>query len=209
MPRSVLRLSAPCPFSQPLSNQAVLAIASADLAGIAPGTYALTVTATNFLGVNASSTRQITIAAAGTAPVISIVGGPVQDYTISEGFKVSSQLVAESVCAGTTVSRPGRTLTQGFFVLPGCVRSAKRGRGVRCTPTPINLNPPHLLATLRLPRWSTSGPLPTPTPGQPSPRPTPARPSSSPARSAARSTARSTPCSCAPTSPARRRRPPR
>jgi hypothetical protein len=94
-------LSDPCPNHR--SNQAKLEIASADLAAIAVGNYTFNVTATNFLNVSAWATRRVIVAAAGAAPVISIVGPLVQEYQISEGFKVSTTLVPESVCSGSSV----------------------------------------------------------------------------------------------------------
>lgn len=87
----------------PCRSRAKLEINSTVLTAIAPGTYTIKVTVTNFLNVTATATRDLKVALAGITPVISIVGPTEQSFVISEGFKVSTLLVAESVCPNSEV----------------------------------------------------------------------------------------------------------
>jgi hypothetical protein len=80
-----------------------LVITAANILMLPNADDTLQVTATNFLG--AASSRSITFSkkGAGEAPTVSIVGGQQQDFKVAEGIRVSSQLLAKSVCAGKQV----------------------------------------------------------------------------------------------------------
>lgn len=77
--------------------------------------YILAVTVTSYLGVANTASMTFSKTGAGTAPVVSIVGGQTQEFKLSEGIRVSSQLIAKSVCSGKQV---------GGLWLPFKVRSA-------------------------------------------------------------------------------------
>lgn len=136
-------------------NQSKLEVGSADLVNITAGTCTITVTVTNFLNATATASRVLKVVAAGVAPVISIVGPSVQDYVISEGFKVSTLLVPESVCPNSTVRRV--CAGGGSPVVP------KRGEGNMAgmllvkRAQPHGMPPPcYLLATRPTPRSAHS-----------------------------------------------------
>jgi hypothetical protein len=80
-----------------------LVITAASILMLPNADYTLQVSATNFLG--AVSSRNITFSkkGAGEAPTVSIVGGQQQDFKLADGIRVSSQLLAKSVCAGKQV----------------------------------------------------------------------------------------------------------
>ncbi len=76
---------------------------ASDLPSLTDGQHTLRVTVTNFLGAYSSAEATFTKAPAGTAPVIGIVGDRVQQFYIAQGVRLSSALVAESVCQGAVV----------------------------------------------------------------------------------------------------------
>jgi hypothetical protein len=80
-----------------------LVITAANILTLPNADYTLQVTATNFLGAAHSSSLTFTKKGAGEAPTVSIVGGQQQDFKIADGIRVSSQLLAKSVCAGKQV----------------------------------------------------------------------------------------------------------
>jgi hypothetical protein len=80
-----------------------LVITAASILTLPNADYTLQVTATNFLGAAHSSSITFTKKVAGEAPTVSIVGGQQQDFKIADGIRVSSQLLAKSVCAGKQV----------------------------------------------------------------------------------------------------------
>lgn len=84
-----------------------LVITAASILLLPNGDYTLQVAASNFLG--AASSRNITFSkkGAGEAPTVSIVGGQQQDFKLADGIRVSSQLLAKSVCAGKQVRWKG------------------------------------------------------------------------------------------------------
>lgn len=83
-------------------------LTSTDLAttgGISTGAYTLSVNATSVFGQSATKTVSFAVAASGQAPVISIVGPAERLYYRGDGFKITSDLVPESVCDGAQVRR--------------------------------------------------------------------------------------------------------
>lgn len=64
----------------------------------------VTLTATNYLGVSKSMDFTFTKAASGLTPIVSVVGGVSQSFTIAQGLRAATQLVATSVCADSKVS---------------------------------------------------------------------------------------------------------
>jgi hypothetical protein len=64
----------------------------------------VTLTATNYLGVSGSTDFTFTKVASGLTPIVSVVGGISQSFTIAQGLRVATQLVATSVCADSKVS---------------------------------------------------------------------------------------------------------
>jgi hypothetical protein len=83
---------------------------AADLANMANGQYTLRVTVTNTLDVSSTASLAFNKVAAGVAPVVAVSGSGAQSFRISEGVKLSAQLLATSVCAGKKVrhARAGR-----------------------------------------------------------------------------------------------------
>jgi hypothetical protein len=55
------------------------------------------------LGLSDTTTLGWSKVSAGTAPLVSVVGDATQTFLVSDGIKVSSQLVASSVCSGKQV----------------------------------------------------------------------------------------------------------
>jgi len=83
-----------------------LTIPGALLGQINKGSYTIRLTATNYLGVSGFQEVTFTKAARGSAPVVSVLGGPAQSFQIAKGISVSSALLAASVCPGSVVSVP-------------------------------------------------------------------------------------------------------
>ncbi|KAK9833282.1 hypothetical protein WJX81_002494 [Elliptochloris bilobata] len=72
------------------------------MAGLAGGTYTVTLTVTDWLAQTANATWTFTKAAA-ALPLVQLVGGAQQSFTISQGIKVPVQIFLQSVCPGSTV----------------------------------------------------------------------------------------------------------
>lgn len=87
-----------------IKSRSLLSLPAASVALLTDGTYALTVSVTNFLGQSATAKLSFSKVGPGTAPVISIVGGPTQSFKIADGVNLASSLEPTSVCAGKTVS---------------------------------------------------------------------------------------------------------
>jgi hypothetical protein len=87
-----------------IKSRSLLSLPAASVALLTDGTYALTVTVSNFLGQSATAKLSFSKVGPGTAPVISIVGGPTQSFKIADGVNLASSLEPTSVCAGKTVS---------------------------------------------------------------------------------------------------------
>jgi hypothetical protein len=87
-----------------VKSRSLLSLPAASVALLTDGTYALTVTVSNFLGQSATAKLSFSKVGSGTAPVISIVGGPTQSFKIADGVNLASSLEPTSVCAGKTVS---------------------------------------------------------------------------------------------------------
>lgn len=85
----------------------LLSLPASSVALLSDGTYTLTVAVTNFLGQSATAKLSFNKVGPGTAPVISIVGGPTQSFRIADGVNLASALEPTSVCAGKTVSHQG------------------------------------------------------------------------------------------------------
>lgn len=69
-------------------------------AGAQAGTYSVTLMVTDWLGQTDSTTWSFTKAAA-ALPLVQLVGGTQQSFTISQGISVPVQIFLQSVCAGT------------------------------------------------------------------------------------------------------------
>lgn len=94
-----------------LKARRILSIPGSSVAQLSDGAYTLTVKVVNFLGQSSTAKLLFSKVGPGTAPVISIVGGPVQSFKIADGINLASALEPTSVCAGRTVSlRWGRTM---------------------------------------------------------------------------------------------------
>lgn len=87
-----------------IRSKALLSLPAASVAQLGDGTYTLTVTVTNFLQQSATAKLSCKKVGPGTAPVISIVGGPAQSFKIADGVNLAAALEPTSVCAGKTVS---------------------------------------------------------------------------------------------------------
>lgn len=87
-----------------LKARSLLSLPAASVAQLADGTYTLTVSVTNFLGQSATAKLAFKKVGPGTAPVISIIGGPTQSFKIADGVNLASALEPTSVCVGKTVS---------------------------------------------------------------------------------------------------------
>lgn len=83
--------------------KSLLSLPAASVAQLSDGDYTLTVRVTNFLGQSAVAKLAFKKVGPGTAPVISIVGGPTQSFKIADGVNLASVLEPTSVCAGKTV----------------------------------------------------------------------------------------------------------
>lgn len=103
----------------------VLTVPAASVAQLADGTYTLAVTVTNFLAQSATAKLSFSQVGPGTAPVISIVGGPTQSFKIAAEVNLASALEANSVCAGRTVSEAQYGV---------CVSVTVLARLMRCDP---------------------------------------------------------------------------
>jgi len=87
------------------SNQSRLVIPSATLSALPVGTYRIQAAITgDFGGASVNAAVTLVVKASGKAPVISIVGPASRTFKIKDGFKITSTLVADSVCPGTEVS---------------------------------------------------------------------------------------------------------
>lgn len=87
-----------------LKAKRLLSIPAGSVALLQDGVYTLTIKVSNFLGQSATAQHRFTKVGPGTAPVISIVGGPLQSFKIADGINLASALEPTSVCAGKTVS---------------------------------------------------------------------------------------------------------
>lgn len=86
-------------------NSPRLVIPGSGLRNLATGE--VTLTATNYLGVAATSDPVgFTKQASGLTPVVAVIGGPAQSFYSSQGISISTQLVASSVCSGSKVREP-------------------------------------------------------------------------------------------------------
>ena len=72
-------------------------------AGAQAGTYSVTLMVTDWLGQTDSTTWSFTKAAA-ALPLVQLVGGAQQSFTISQGIAVPAQIFLASVCAGAAQS---------------------------------------------------------------------------------------------------------
>lgn len=63
------------------------------------GVYTVTLTVTDWLAQTASTTWTFTKAAT-ALPLVQLVGGSQQDFTISQGISVPAQIFLQSVCPG-------------------------------------------------------------------------------------------------------------
>ena len=68
-------------------------------AGAQAGTYSVSLMVTDWLGQTDSNTWSFTKAAA-ALPLVQLVGGTQQTFTISQGISVPVQIFLQSVCAG-------------------------------------------------------------------------------------------------------------
>jgi hypothetical protein len=84
-------------------NKARLVIPGAALGQVANGNYSLRVTVTNFLGLTRSGSVTFQKLGSGALPVVTVLRGLVQPFSVAEGLKVSTQIVASSVCASKNV----------------------------------------------------------------------------------------------------------
>eukprot|EP00878_Enallax_costatus_P039095 GHUV01044620.1.p1 GENE.GHUV01044620.1~~GHUV01044620.1.p1 ORF type:complete len:440 (+),score=59.52 GHUV01044620.1:784-2103(+) len=101
-----------------------LVLPGSDNLNLAEGTYTISVTFTNFLGVtSAPATWQFTRVAGGSTPVVTL---PTDlSYRIAEGFKVPVTLMVASVCANQKVRQSQRTVhcVNGFCQCQGFMQS--------------------------------------------------------------------------------------
>lgn len=73
-------------------------------ANFASTDHRVNLTATNYLGVSDFTSFTFTKVASGLTPIVSVVGGTRQSFTIAQGLRIATQLVATSVCADSKVS---------------------------------------------------------------------------------------------------------
>lgn len=66
--------------------------------------HSVTLTATNYLGVSGEASFTFEKVESGRTPIVSVVGGTSQSFTIAQGLRIATQLVATSVCADSKVS---------------------------------------------------------------------------------------------------------
>ncbi len=71
-------------------------------AGAQAGTYSVSLMVTDWLGQTDSTTWGFTKAAA-ALPLVQLVGGAQQSFTISQGIAVPAQIFLQSVCAGAAL----------------------------------------------------------------------------------------------------------
>lgn len=91
-----------------IKAKSLLSLPASSVAQLTDGIYTLTVKVSNFLGQSATAKLTFKKVGPGTAPVISIVGGPTQSFKIADGVNLVSALEPTSVCAGKTVSLSGQ-----------------------------------------------------------------------------------------------------
>eukprot|EP00775_Hariotina_reticulata_P010860 gene10860-11014_t len=73
------------------------------IAQLPDGSYSLSVTVRSFLGQQHTALLTFNKTGSGAVPVISIVGGPSQQFKLSEGLNLASFLEPSSVCSGKMV----------------------------------------------------------------------------------------------------------
>lgn len=95
--------------------KSLLSLPASSVAQLADGTYTLTVKVSSFLGQSATAKLAFKKVGPGTAPVISIVGGPTQSFKIADGVNLASALEPTSVCAGKVVSARCCALAAAFM----------------------------------------------------------------------------------------------
>lgn len=73
---------------------------------LAADDYTVKLTATNYLGASTTSADfAFTKTASAAAPLVAVLGGAAQTFSIAKGISVSTQLLASSVCPGSEVGR--------------------------------------------------------------------------------------------------------
>lgn len=83
-----------------------LVIPGASFDELAADPYTVRLTATNFLDVSTSSASfTFTKTASAAAPLVAVLGGAAQTFSIAKGISVSTQLLASSVCPGSEVGQ--------------------------------------------------------------------------------------------------------
>jgi hypothetical protein len=97
------RLAAAITNANAGSGSMRLVIPGSALTSIPNGDYTLRLNVTNFLGTSAAAEATFAKQASGTAPVVSVLGGLTQAFTVADGIKVSTALLASSVCANKKV----------------------------------------------------------------------------------------------------------
>lgn len=80
-----------------------LVIPGAKLASMAEGAYTLRLTAVNFLDVSSSASASFDKRPMGATPVVSVVGGTQQTFSIAQGISLTTQLLPSSVCSSSKV----------------------------------------------------------------------------------------------------------
>lgn len=96
---------APAPSLHPRSNQSRLVIPSANLSSLGATAYKVSASVKNQFGNSKDAVATFTVDAAGAAPLVSVVGiTDERKFSIKDGFKISTIVAEESVCAGKTVS---------------------------------------------------------------------------------------------------------
>lgn len=92
------------------SNRSRIRLTGPDLFGMSTSVaYTISITATSAFNATHTASTSITVAPAGKAPIISIVGLADRKDLIADGFKIATKLVPESVCDGAKVGEPART----------------------------------------------------------------------------------------------------
>jgi len=99
-----------------VKDKRLLSIPASSVALLQDGVYTLTIKVSNFLGQSATAQHRFTKVGPGTAPVVSIVGGPLQSFKIADGINLASALEPTSVCAGKTVRSTQGKLKQHRFL---------------------------------------------------------------------------------------------
>ncbi|KAL4419691.1 hypothetical protein ABPG75_006789 [Micractinium tetrahymenae] len=80
-----------------------LVIPSALAASLAQGTYTLQMNVTNWLGMTSSASLSFEKEAA-ALPLVTIIGGPQQTFSLGAGINVQTQIYTSSVCPGKSVA---------------------------------------------------------------------------------------------------------